>query len=210
MTSLLEAPRSPSLLNQPLHLAMPSSGAGPHALQIEARLRSMRRLLTGAAQAVRDSRVVEADPLESKLRDRAASLKRMTATVGMYLDREWRTKLFARLDQLLDPEDWDSDFQLPSEQSYSTFLRMIIYLHPTRRPSLGLSLSGHFLSAWVRGGDRIVIECIGNDDVRWVLSRTVDGQRESGAGRVQLHRIPDVTAGYQPEQLFNNGDKLLA
>jgi hypothetical protein len=69
---------------------------------------------------------------------------------------------------------------------------------------------GHFLVAWAIGRDRIVIECIANDEVRWVLSRTVDGERESGAGKVLLHRIPDVTGPYEPEKLFHNCDKILA
>jgi hypothetical protein len=87
---------------------------------------------------------------------------------------------------------------------------MIIYLHPTRRPGLGLSPAGHFLAAWTKGADRIVVECLGNDEVRWVLSRILDGERESGAGKVLLHRIPDVTAPYEPQELFNNGERLLA
>jgi hypothetical protein len=114
------------------------------------------------------------------------------------------------LDRLFDPEDWQEDFRLPSEQSFSTFLRMIIYLHPTKRPGIGLSPTGHFLSAWTRGKDRLIIECIARDEVRWVLSRTIDGERESGAGKVLLHRVPDVTAPYDPEPLFTDGEQVLA
>lgn len=145
-----------------------------------------------------------------QIAEKLASFKRLTSTIAMYLDPSWRTELFATLDRLLDPDDWDSDFALPSEQSFSTFLRMIIYLHPTRRPGLGLSPNGHVLAAWTRGTDRIVIECIGKDEVRWVLSRTIDGERESGAGKVLLHRVPEVTAPYEPEPLFQNGHKILA
>jgi len=37
-----------------------------------------------------------------------------------------------------------------------------------------------------------------------------DGELETGAGKVLIHRIPDVTAGYNPEPLFQNGHKILA
>jgi hypothetical protein len=87
---------------------------------------------------------------------------------------------------------------------------MIIYLHPSKRPAIGLSPRGHFLAAWTRGEDRIVIECLAKDEVRWVLSRTVDGERESAAGKVLIHRVPDVIAPYDPMPLFEDGDKVLA
>ena len=92
---------------------------------------------------------------------------------------------------------------------FSTFLRMIIDLHPTKRPGLGLSAKGHFLASWSKIEDRIVIECLANDDVRWVLSRNVDGLRESGAGKTKIYRIPDVICPYEPDHLFRDGDKLL-
>jgi hypothetical protein len=191
---------------------MPSIGGGVDSRLIDDRLKSMQRLISGAIGDL--AHVKDVDPKSSdigqQLRMKLASLKRITATVAMHLDLTWRATLFATLDRLLDPEDWDAEFELPSEQSFSTFLRMIIYLHPTRRPGIGLSPSGHFLSAWSRDKDRIVIECIGNDEVRWVLSRTVEGERESGAGRVLLHRVPDVTAPYEPEDLLRDGDKILA
>jgi hypothetical protein len=212
MSSLLSEPRNRSLLSLSTGVALPSSGAGSDAIRIEKRLRDMRTLLTSAASALSDVRDIEPADSEAgeQLRQKLAALKRLTAAVAMHLDRNWRNKLFGTLDRLLDPEDWDSEFRLPSEQSFSTFLRMIIYLHPTRRPGLGLSPGGHFLAAWTKGGDRIVVECLSNDEVRWVLSRTLDGQRESGAGKVLLHRIPEVTAAYEPEALFNNGERLLA
>jgi hypothetical protein len=128
----------------------------------------------------------------------------------MHLDPVWRQTLLSTLDRLLDSDDWDEEFVLPSEQSFSTFLRMVIYLHPTKRPGLGLSANGHFLAAWTRGEDRIVIESLANDEVRWVLSRTVQGERESAAGKILLHRVPDVIAPYDPSPLFEDGDKVLA
>ena len=212
MSELLALARSRSLLDEVPILRFPSVAVGADSKLINDRLASIKRLLTGPVAELHEVKDVNArkGDLREQILAKRASLKRITATVAMHLDRAWRESLFTELDKLLDPDDWDEFFQLPTEQSFSTFLRMIIYLHPTRRPSLGLSASGHFLAAWSLGQARIAIECVGQDEVRWVLSRTVGGDRESGAGRIQLHRVPEVTAPYESEHLFQNGDKILA
>jgi hypothetical protein len=212
MSAFLSPLRSRSLLESLPVLGISSTAGGLDSRLIDDRLEQMRVLLSGAVgnlATVRDS-VDKNSDIRAQLQSKIASLKRITATVGMYFYPSWRIDLFNTLDRLLDPDDWDLTFILPSEQSFSTFLRMMIYLHPSRRPGLGLSPMGHFLAAWTSGRDRIVIECIASDEVRWVLSRSVAGERESGAGKVLLHRVPDVTAPYEPEKLFQNGDKILA
>lgn len=212
MSSLLTSHRSRSILDAPVGVILPSLAAGVEARAVEARLASLRKMQTGAASriaSVADLKVKGSNVAE-QLRLKLISLKQLASTVAMYFDPEWRIKLFARLDVMLDPDGWESDCALPSEQSFSTFLRMMIYLHPTRRPGIGLSPSGHFAAAWSRGDDRLVIECIGNDEVRWVISREIEGERESCAGKVSLHRIPDVTAPYEPEHLFSDGQQVLA
>jgi hypothetical protein len=194
-----------------IYTAPPSQSVGVDAEGAIARLDSMRRLLTGAGHKISDIQNVAAksNTIEGQLAEKRAAFKRVAASVGMHLDPDWRNRLFAKLDSLIDPEEWDCDFALPSEQSFSTFLRMIIYLHPTKRPGLGLSAKGHFLASWSKLDDRIVIECLANDDVRWVLSRTVGDVRESGAGKTKIYRIPNVIHPYEPDHLFRDGDKLL-
>lgn len=213
MKALVLAPKSRSLLDAKVPFAAPSFGAGADAQIIGARIKSMQNLMSGAVAnltGVRELPIPSSSSLAEQLGRKLASLKRLTATIAMHLDPAWRRTLLSTLDQLLDSDDWDNEFVLPSEQSFSTFLRMIIYLHPTKRPGLGLSASGHFLAAWTRAKDRIVIESLANDEVRWVLSRTVAGERESAAGKVLIHRVPDVIAPYDPMPLFDDGDKILA
>jgi hypothetical protein len=213
MSGILQAsPRVRSMIEQPNPVAMPSFGSGVDSRSIEQRLARMRKLMSqpvATLRSISDS-VSKDSALSARLNAKLVSFKQMTAKVAMHLDSGWRTNLFETLERLLDPDDWDESFKLPSEPSFSTLLRMIIYLHPTRRPGIGLSPSGHILTSWRHGDDRIVIECLPNDEVRWVLSRTIEGDRESAAGKVQIHRIPEVTEPYEPEPLFNNGDKLLA
>jgi hypothetical protein len=194
-----------------IYTSPPSEGFGVDAEGANARLEKMRRLLTGAGQKISGIQNIAtaSDTIEGRLAEKRAAFKRVAASVAMHLDPDWRNRLFAKLDSLIDPEEWDQDFDMPSEQSFSTFLRMIIYLHPTKRPGLGLSAKGHFLASWSKLEDRIVIECLANDDVRWVLSRAVGDLRESGAGKTKIYRIPDVIHPYEPDHLFHDGDKLL-
>jgi hypothetical protein len=203
----IAAPRTFSA-DLPIRPILPSLGSGADAHAVEMRLASMRKLLTGAVQNVADVRnqVVKSTTLEGKLLEKRFSLKKIAASVGMYLDQGWRKKLFDKLDALLDAEDWQEDFRFPSEESFSTFLRMIIFLHPTRRPGLGMSSKGHFLASWHHETNRLVVECLGKDEVRWVLFRP----HESAAGKTQIHRIPDVTAPYEPDDFFIANDKLLS
>jgi hypothetical protein len=191
--------------------APPSEATGVDAEAAHARLESMRQLLTGAANRI--SSVANILPtsssIEGKLSEKRIGFKRLAASVGMHLSPDWRVRLFAKLDALMDPAEWDEDFAVPSEPSFSTFLRMIIYLHPTRRPGIGLSSKGHFLASWTKDDDRIVIECLANDEVRWVLSHNLHGYLETGAGTTKIYRIPDVIAAYEPDELFSDGHHLL-
>ena len=118
--------------------------------------------------------------------------------------------LMAALDRLFDVDDWDADFSLPEASSFATFLRLILHLHPTKRPGLGLSARGHILASWSKDRDRIVIECLANDELRWVLSQSVAGSRESAAGKNRIHRLIDLIEGYQPDRFFRNGDETIA
>ena len=54
-----------------------------------------------------------------------------------------------------------------------------------------------------------MIEFLPSDELKWVLSQTIGGDRESGAGVNQIHRLPDLIAGYEPDRFFNDGEKLL-
>jgi hypothetical protein len=177
---------------------------------VEKRISDLQKLTAGAVSIV--GKTADTEPsgtIENQLRAKLAAMKQVLMPVSMYFDASWRRQLLEKLEQFHDPDDWDSDRQFPSESSFATFLRTLIYLHPTKRPGLGLSAQGHFLASWRRDSDRIVIEFLPNDELKWVLSQTVDGERESGAGKNQIHRLPDLIAGYEPDRFFTDGEKLL-
>lgn len=211
MTFLVASPESfKQILTNPLGVSLPSWGATSYSKVAEERISSLQKL-TGAAISMGE--VVEAKPkghtIEGQLSEKLTSLKKLLSAVSMYLDPQWRAEVITALERFLDYDDWEDGLALPLDQSFAAFLRTVIYLHPTKRPALGLSAKGHFLASWSRDRDRIVIECLPRDEIRWVLSQTVDGQRESAAGLNQIHRLPDLIAGYEPDRLFQNGEKLL-
>jgi hypothetical protein len=178
---------------------------------VEKRISDLQKLTAGAVSVI--SKTTDAQPsgtIEDQLRARLTAVKNVLTPVSMYFDPSWRRELIEKLDRFHDADDWDDDRQLPSESSFATFLRTIVYLHPTKRPGIGLSAQGHFLASWRRDSDRIVIEFLPNDELKWVLSQTVDGDRESGAGINQIHRLPDLIAGYEPDRFFHDGEKLLS
>jgi hypothetical protein len=146
--------------------------------------------------------------LAERLALRLLSFKKMTSPIARYLDRSWHAQLFERLDSLFDVDDWDADFVLPLESSFETFLRLIVYLHPTKRPGIGLSSRGYVLASWSKDGDRIVIECLPQDELRWVLSQSNEGRRESAAGKNRIQRLIELIEGYEPDRFFKNGDKV--
>lgn len=183
-------------------LVLPPAGAGPYAGAISERLISIGRPSPSSA-----GQTTQAGPkdLSERLFDSAAALKIATAAVAMHLDRVLRDRLFAQLDRLLGLEDWDEADELPSERSFRTFLRMLLYIKPERRPGLGLSSAGNIIASWTVGSARLTIECLPNDVLRWVLVREQEGERESAAGETVIPRLPAVLAPYSPEVWFANG-----
>jgi hypothetical protein len=148
--------------------------------------------------------------LQAQLALKLLSFKQMTSPIARYLDPAWQNQLFDTLDKLFAVEDWDDEFALPEEYSFATFLRLVIHLHPTKRPGIGLSVRGHVLASWSRDRDRIVVECLPNDELRWVLSQSIVGNRESAAGKNKIHRLRDLIEGYEPDRFFEDGDKVIA
>lgn len=141
--------------------------------------------------------------LQDQLYSVLAACKIRTATVAMHLDQDWRTRFFSQLDNLLAADSWDPDDVPASEASFTTLLRMILFIRG-RRPGLGATAAGSFIATWTEGPDRLTIECKPLDHVRWVLIRHLDGERESAAGETMLPRLLDVLAPYEPQRWFRN------
>ncbi len=140
--------------------------------------------------------------LEERLFDATANVKILTAQVAMHLDREWRDKLFRQLDSLHDPDEWEQDDEPIQQTSFATFLKAIVQIKPTRRPGLGLSHGGHLIAAWTTGLDRLTIEFLPNDRVRWVLALHRDDEPEYFVGQTPVSRLTEGLAPHNPGHWF--------
>lgn len=141
--------------------------------------------------------------LDERLFDAKAGCKIKISEVSMYFPDEWRKGLYSQLDSLMDSENWEEDETPVTTVSFSTLLRMLALIKPTRRPGLASSSAGNIIAAWSSGESRLTIECLPGDSVRWVLSHIVDGIRESAAGVVQLTRVQAVLSPYNPDRWFD-------
>lgn len=136
-----------------------------------------------------------AKPLEVRIFNRLMAFKILTSRVAMHLDGKWKDGLFRQLDFLLDVEEWDSDFALPSEASFETFLRVVTYLRPFERPSLGASEAGTLVASWKSGDLDLFMDFLPGSFVRWVASRDANEGREALTGNTLVESIiPSLTA----------------
>jgi hypothetical protein len=189
-------------------VSVPSLGAGRESQNTVKTLLDLRRDLVTPAHSKTVTRTATAGKTtEEQLFDKRAALKMKTAVVAMHLDAEWRSSLFRQLDSLLDVQSWDDNDQLADDGSFFTFLRMIIFVGPTRKPGLGLAHNGNIVAAWTTGRDRLTIECLQRDQLRWVLARSMDDEFERAAGISPTHRILQVLAPYAPDIWFLNGQE---
>ena len=143
-----------------------------------------------------------ANPVEEKLFAALARMKVLTSQVAMHLDRTWRDRLFAQLDRLHDPEQWDDGDDPVDIASFQTFLGMMYILKPDRPPGLGLANEGHLLASWIDGRNRLTIECLPNDKVRLVLTRWIGEERDSDAILTGIDRVRLRLASYEPTCWF--------
>lgn len=148
------------------------------------------------------------EPLEAHLFDALAAVKILTAQVAMHLDGEWRRKLFGQLDSLHDPEEWEAGAEPVAQSSFATFLKGILSIRPERRPGLGLSHSGNLIAAWTTGRDRLTIEFLPNDRIRWVLARYRDFEEPARfAGQTDVSELAEGLAPHHPEYWFSDASK---
>lgn len=142
--------------------------------------------------------------LQSRLRDVLVRV----GSVGQYFDYDYRALLISNLKELFETDGWEADDTLPDVRSFETFLRLVLYINPGKRPGLAISPSGNAVAVWFSESGRVVLECLPKDRVRWVLRRTLQGEPESAAGETEVHRMQDVVEAYDPEDFFEDADKV--
>jgi len=186
-------------------LTVPSVGFGEASQLISQRLKDLQRSSPTLPPATQPG---PAKSIDEQLYDALAAFKIRTATVAMHLDRDWRAKLFKQLDSLLDSENWDRDDLTPKLASFSTFLRLLTLLRPSKRPGVNATHDGNLIATWTSGGDRLTIECLAGDIVRWHLSARIDDEVERAAAVTPLPRLAEVLKPYHPARWFDDAHHL--
>lgn len=173
--------------------------ASPKTLQLEEQLKELRIPSSPGALESTKKRT-----LEENLFDATAAVKTLTSQVAMHLDREWRAKLFRQLDSLHDPAEWEVGDCPIGQASFATFLKAICDLKPERRPGLGLTSTGYLIAAWTTArNDKLTIEFLPNDQVRFVLSIVHAGDTERIAGKTNVARLRERLSQFKPNRWFD-------
>lgn len=163
---------------------------------------SLRRLESPVPPSQNTEPVTKARSLDEALFDARSAAKELTSMVAMHLDPEWRKRLFAQLDSLHDPEEWEKGDIPLQRASFNTFLRTICLVQPKCRPGLGLSAAGHLIAVWLAGGNRLTIEFLPSDGVKIVLSNNLGNHVERAAISTKAEFLLSKLAPYQPDQWF--------
>jgi hypothetical protein len=175
-----------------------SGGAGKSSDDVASELRRMLAQASTAGQIWRKSTAGPPAPssVVEQLYQASAEIKVAISRVAMHLADPWRRDVFAQIDRLLDMKNWHDEDVILKPASFQTYLRFFLDSQPTRQPSLGVSDSGNLLAGWVRNRNRLSIEFLPIDEVRWVLVKYLDDERESAAAQVPLVRLGEVLAPY--------------
>lgn len=141
--------------------------------------------------------------LQEQLFDATANAKVLTSQVAMYLDMQWRSKLFGQIDFLHDADEWEKGDKPLQKESFATFLKAICELKPNRKPGLGLTPFGQLIAAWTNGTSRLTIEFSGNGRVKWVISRMMDDETEHYVGDTTVGRLAAGLQSHNTDEWFN-------
>ena len=170
----------------------------PRTQEIKSRIQQLRSPL---APSMLGSHV-HVRSIEEALFDATAGVKVMTSQVAMYLDSQWRSKLFKQIDFLHDIDEWEQGDEPLQRESFATFLKAICELKPKKGPGLGLTPTGQLIAAWTVGSSRLTIEFLGNSRVKWVISRMIDGEIEHYVGDTTVNRLAAGLGPHHTEEWF--------
>jgi hypothetical protein len=131
--------------------------------------------------------------LEAKLFKNSVSLKVLTSQLAMHLTRDERRIVFAALDRLLNPKDWEEgESSEIDEHSFSTLLRFLVFAHPKRPANLGVGPEGVVLAGWRRDDKVIHVEFHRNDQCVTLLRFETDRGAERIAWRGHVTHLRDI------------------
>lgn len=131
-----------------------------------------------------------------------AAAKIWTSRVAMHMDRVSRDRYFRQLDLLHDCDEWFEGEKPLTLESYKGFIRFMLLIGGSSKPSLALSHKGRLLAVWQSGLDRLTIEFASGDSAEWVVSHRIDDRTERAAGSTSIARLLANLAPYGSDAWF--------
>lgn len=104
---------------------------------------------------------------EQKIFDALVNLKVAVATYAMHLSSGERSRIFARLDDVINIDDWHEEDPLPVVESFKTFLKWLVYSGSFDWSSIGVSHDGSILVAWSRPNIAVTANFSATGRVTW-------------------------------------------
>jgi hypothetical protein len=206
MTGILVRPEQPGKGSGQSPLVMLEPAFSTQTKEIAHRVQALRNSMSPGSLRPETIPMSSDRPLQERLFDALADVKILTSQIAMHLDQEWRSRLFRQLDSLHDLDEWE-DGEPIQKASFATFLKAMLNINPERRPGLGLSHAGHLIAAWTADQDRLTVEFLPGDRIRWVLSRQYADDTERFAGDTAVARLAAGLAAHNPQHWFGHADQ---
>ncbi len=124
---------------------------------------------------------------EEKIFNSLVSLKVAVSQYAMHLPNEERDRLFARLDEVINVEDWHEEDTFPILGSFINFLKWIIFSKDFGWSSIGVSDEGNILVAWTTSNLVLTANFFPQNKVTWTATiESESGPAHSvGSGTLQ-------------------------
>lgn len=140
---------------------------------------------------------------EQKVFFALASAKIWFSKIAMHFPISERDRIFKQLDVLHNFEDWDDLDHPISVESFKTFVRAIIIYKINAKPSISLMPDGNLLARWLDTNDKMVIEFLPENHVRWMIEDKNFPEDETASGKAALNRLKQVIAPYHSSRWLN-------
>ena len=142
--------------------------------------------------------------LDERLHDARAAFKVRTNMFAMHFGRDWQQKFFAQIDCIMDAGEWDPEDPVLTETAFATLLRILLILRGKRRPGLAAGPIGTIIATWTAGDNRLTLQCLPGDSVRWIVTQIIDGQPDTAAGQTTVTHLMRRLQSFTPEQWFTD------
>lgn len=141
----------------------------------------------------------------SPLEERLSAIQARISRVSMHLPRGFAVGINRQFANLLDTDAWEEDDLLPELKAVDAFISLLLKSRTCKRPGIGTNGRGSITASWVRGTDRLIIECLPSGELKVLLTRVdQEGHAERAAiGPIIPSRISEVLAPFAPGVWFD-------